>query len=123
MYENMFELQKILLRAIADRPDAPEIRATIYHEIGLAAVAAEFDLNLSDFEPGPTPLRSTLMGRTTDDRMTERYPRSDHSERARQARLEGYEPNPCQECDSYTVREQDDGRRICQTCGTEQATT
>lgn len=47
----MFELQTILLQAIANRPDAPEIRACIYREIGLAAVAAEFGLNLSDFEP------------------------------------------------------------------------
>ena len=51
----MFELQTILLQAIANRPDAPEIRACIYREIGLAAVAAEFGLNLSDFEPDFQP--------------------------------------------------------------------
>ncbi len=51
----MFELQTILLQAIANRPDAPEIRACIYREIGLAAVAAEFALNLSDFEPAEQP--------------------------------------------------------------------
>lgn len=51
----MFELQTILLQAIANRPDAPEIRACIYREIGLAAVAAELDLNLSDFEPSLAP--------------------------------------------------------------------
>lgn len=51
----MFELQTILLQAIANRPDAPEIRACIYREIGLAAVAAEFGLNLSDFEPAAQP--------------------------------------------------------------------
>lgn len=51
----MFELQTILLQAIANRPDAPEIRACIYREIGLAAVAAEFDLDLSDFEPAFQP--------------------------------------------------------------------
>ena len=51
----MFELQTILLQAISNRPDAPEIRACIYREIGLAAVAAEFDLNLSDFEPAEQP--------------------------------------------------------------------
>jgi len=51
----MFEFQTILLQAIANRPDAPEIRACIYREIGLAAVAAEFDLNLSDFEPASAP--------------------------------------------------------------------
>ena len=51
----MFELQTILLQAIANRPDAPEIRACIYREIGLAAVAAEFGLNLSDFDPASQP--------------------------------------------------------------------
>ena len=51
----MFELQTILLQAIANRPDAPEIRACIYREIGLAAVAAEFGLNLSDVEPDFQP--------------------------------------------------------------------
>lgn len=51
----MFEFQTILLQAIANRPDAPEIRACIYREIGLAAVAAEFGLNLSDFEPASAP--------------------------------------------------------------------
>ena len=51
----MFEFQTVLLQAIANRPDAPEIRACIYREIGLAAVAAEFGFNLSDFEPGSAP--------------------------------------------------------------------
>ena len=51
----MFELQTILLQAIANRPDAPEIRACIYREIGIAAVAAEFGFNLSDFEPAFQP--------------------------------------------------------------------
>ncbi len=51
----MFELQTILLQAIANRPDAPEIRACIYREIGLAAVAGEFGFNLSDFEPALQP--------------------------------------------------------------------
>ena len=51
----MFEFQTILLQAIANRPDAPEIRACIYREIGLAAVAAEFGFNLSDFEPALPP--------------------------------------------------------------------
>lgn len=51
----MFELQNILLQAIANRPDAPEIKACIYREIGLSAVAAEFGFNLSDFEPNAAP--------------------------------------------------------------------
>ena len=51
----MFELQNILLQAIANRPDAPEIRACIYREIGLSAVAAEFGFKLSDFEPAALP--------------------------------------------------------------------
>ena len=51
----MFELQTILLQAVANRPDAPEIRACIYREIGLAAIAAEFGFNLSDFEPASAP--------------------------------------------------------------------
>lgn len=51
----MIELQSILLQAIANRPDAPEIRACIYREVGLAAVAAEFGFKLSDFEPARAP--------------------------------------------------------------------
>jgi len=51
----MFEFQTILLQAIANRPDAPEIRACIYREIGLAAVAGELGFNLSDFEPASPP--------------------------------------------------------------------
>ena len=51
----MFEFQTILLQAIANRPDAPEIQACIYRDIGLAAVAAEFGFNLSDFEPASSP--------------------------------------------------------------------
>lgn len=47
----MIELQSILLQAVANRPDAAEIQACIYREIGLSAVAAEFGFNLSDFEP------------------------------------------------------------------------
>ncbi|MFT4096978.1 MAG: hypothetical protein QM651_07625 [Rhodoblastus sp.] len=55
MSKRMFELQTILLQAIANRSDAPEIRACIYREIGLAAVAGEFGFNLSDFEPAAPP--------------------------------------------------------------------
>ncbi|MFV0280874.1 MAG: hypothetical protein ACK5JM_08980 [Rhodoblastus sp.] len=51
----MFELQSILLQTIVNRPDAAEIRACICREIGLAAVAAEFGFNLSDFEPADLP--------------------------------------------------------------------
>ena len=54
----MFEFQTILLQAIANRPDAPEIRACIYREIGLAAVAGELGFNLSDFEPASAPSTS-----------------------------------------------------------------
>ena len=51
----MFELQKILLQAVANRPDAPEIRACIFREIGLAAVAEELGVRLSDIEPEAAP--------------------------------------------------------------------
>jgi hypothetical protein len=51
----MFELQKILLEAVSNRPDAPEIQACIYREIGLAAVAEELGVNLSDIEPDAAP--------------------------------------------------------------------
>jgi hypothetical protein len=51
----MFELQKILLQAIANRPDAPEIQACIYREIGVAAVAKALGVQLSEIEPTPSP--------------------------------------------------------------------
>jgi hypothetical protein len=51
----MLEFQKILLQAIAHRPDAPEIQACIYREIGLAAVAEALGVALSDMEPTPAP--------------------------------------------------------------------
>ncbi|MDE2364336.1 MAG: hypothetical protein KGM42_16795 [Hyphomicrobiales bacterium] len=54
----MFELQKILLQAVANRPDAPEINACIYREIGLAAVADALGVKLSDIEPEASPSRS-----------------------------------------------------------------
>jgi hypothetical protein len=47
----MFELQKILLQAVSGRPDAPEIQACIYREIGLAAVADELGVRLAEIEP------------------------------------------------------------------------
>ena len=47
----MFELQKILLQAVANRPDAPEINACIYREIGVAAVAEELGVRLAEIEP------------------------------------------------------------------------
>ena len=52
----MFDLQKILLQAVSHRPDAPEVRACICREIGLAAVAEELGVRLSDIEPEASPL-------------------------------------------------------------------
>lgn len=54
----MFELQKILLQAVANRPDAPEIQACIYREIGLAAVAEALGVELSAVEPESAPFLS-----------------------------------------------------------------
>ncbi len=54
----MFELQKILLQAIVNRPDAPEIQACIYREIGLAAVAEALGVELSAIEPESPPFLS-----------------------------------------------------------------
>ena len=51
----MFELQKILLQAVPNRADAAEIRACIYREIGLAAVAEELGLKLAEIEPETSP--------------------------------------------------------------------
>lgn len=51
----MFEFQKILLQAIAHRPDAAEMQACIYREIGLAAVAEELGVHLSEIDPQPSP--------------------------------------------------------------------
>ena len=51
----MVELQKILLQAVANRPDAPEIQACIYREIGIAAVAEALGLDLARIEPEAAP--------------------------------------------------------------------
>lgn len=51
----MFELQKILLQAVANRPDAPEIKACIYREIGISAVADELGVRLAEIEPEAAP--------------------------------------------------------------------
>ena len=51
----MFELQKILLQAVSNRPDAPEIQACIYREIGLAAVADALGVDLAGIEPQAAP--------------------------------------------------------------------